>query len=885
MITSKHIINVVLGISLSSPIFGQLIEKTHITTDKALYAPSDTVWFKAYVFDRSNKLSDQSISLRFLLANTDGKKMLDRSLPILNGFSEGFFVAPKEAGKYGIIAMSGQMSDSHIDQAFIKDFYVRSELVDEVRLSAFQRDIQAKEGLFAVDVYSFINHDKPEPNFKFKYELWSDEGIIDKGRGRTGESGEVRLAFKSVNEINNLKLHLISNDKDISTPVRFTLPIYLPSQKIALQFFPEGGELIDGVSNRIAFKAINSFGEGLDFKGVLLNEKKQVIDSIVSFHRGMGSFFLTPQTGHNYFVQLIEASDSLYALPKAKKEGIVLSLRSGNDKTKRLSLLASKEMVSKEVLIEFSQFDKIIVTKKINLQSRQFFNLPIDQVSPGLARVTLYNRSGDPLAERLTFVTANQDLKFEISLDKQDYGPREEVKGVIKVTDSQGIPLSANFSLAAIDQDWSKGPGDDQPNLMANILLTSELKGNIPTPNFYFTDHPKAQEALDLVMMTHGWRKFVPSRQFDPESISGTILRNNNKRKRIIDKPLSILSFKGHSLMEVSTDQNGAFYIPSTYLKHKGDSFLLTSSSDGRKDRFSILLNDTARIASIDFFKSISAKFSEINPNLGIDLFKTKFKLQEDRFSNYLLLNTVEVVANLSNQSNCELQEYHFQKPWKTKTAEEIDMTKENIYNWLNQVTSKIHNVGDNLQSTRFGSRIVLEDAINSTFKVGKFNFPFRVYLNCEPIPVITFPGSGLPPDFQIEKTFESIDFSNLESISVKEQYPGPDLYPIIHINTIDDQILYKPIFRKYRFYTTYREYSREFYSPSYDTPEKVKDPVPDLRTTIFWQATMLTDEMGKAEFSFYNADRPNNIQITVEGVDGYSRIGSQSVVYKVSEN
>jgi hypothetical protein len=64
-----------------------------------------------------------------------------------------------------------------------------------------------------------------------------------------------------------------------------------------------------------------------------------------------------------------------------------------------------------------------------------------------------------------------------------------------------------------------------------------------------------------------------------------------------------------------------------------------------------------------------------------------------------------------------------------------------------------------------------------------------------------------------------------------------------------------------------------EFYSPKYDTKEKLENQQPDLRTTIYWQPNVLTDEEGKAKLNFYTADDPATYSVIIEGVSVDGRL------------
>ncbi|MGB1216603.1 MAG: alpha-2-macroglobulin family protein, partial [Saprospiraceae bacterium] len=100
-------------------------------------------------------------------------------------------------------------------------------------------------------------------------------------------------------------------------------------------------------------------------------------------------------------------------------------------------------------------------------------------------------------------------IKVNLNTDKEKYGPLDNVNLTVKVKDENGNPLQGDFSVAVVDDQIHTFADDKQDNILSRLLMTSELKGEIEEPNFYFNpEEEKADKAIDFVMMTHGWRRF-----------------------------------------------------------------------------------------------------------------------------------------------------------------------------------------------------------------------------------------------------------------------------------------------------------------------------------------------------------------------------------------
>ena len=89
-------------------------------------------------------------------------------------------------------------------------------------------------------------------------------------------------------------------------------------------FCPEGGYAVNGLESRMAFKAVNQSGRGVDFEGVLFENEKDTVMAFKSMHAGMGYFLYTPMSGKKYTAKIKKAdgTEGVFTLPEAKAEGL-----------------------------------------------------------------------------------------------------------------------------------------------------------------------------------------------------------------------------------------------------------------------------------------------------------------------------------------------------------------------------------------------------------------------------------------------------------------------------------------------------------------------------------------------------------------------------------
>ena len=313
--------------------------------------------------------------------------------------------------------------------------------------------------------------------------------------------------------------------------------------KIQVQFFPEGGDLVADFKQKVAFKISDSQGKSLDGRGTLFNSQQQPLLTFETFHRGMGAFSFTPQKGERYTIQMAGFSDTFF-LPNPLSDELELRLELPTPDSLPV-VVWKRHPGTAQVLLRCK--DSIVWQQKsIVLAGETRLSIPIAQLPVGIAQVLLLDEAGRPFAERLVFLHQARRARVQLRT-QQEYESGEEVKIDIEARDEHGNPLDGLFSLAVVnDQYWSL-VDDQSDNILSRLLLSAELKGKIEAPAFYFIpNESKALAALDLVMLTHGWRKFSwkEIRNIDPQKSAQLVPfpRLLEIRGRIIVYPPKLLA-------------------------------------------------------------------------------------------------------------------------------------------------------------------------------------------------------------------------------------------------------------------------------------------------------------------------------------------------------
>jgi hypothetical protein len=272
-----------------------------------------------------------------------------------------------------------------------------------------------------------------------------------------------------------------------------------------IQFFPEGGQMVEGLTSRIAFKAVNEKGLPVTMKAKLTDNNGKTITTISTEHDGMGVFEFTPASNTNYKVQVDGVAEA-FVLPKAEKEGI--SIRIDNSKPARVFVSVERNETNKDfynrLYLSATINGKLIFLNELNFdEGLSAAAISKKDLPPGILQITFFHPNGSVVAERLAFID-NYTVK-KPSITQTNI---KEQKGITYLTFRIDSLSTVSNSLLCSDASLAPPPFTTN-NLLSSLLLTSDLKGNINNPGYYIEDKSTVRlKHLDLLLMTHGWKRY-----------------------------------------------------------------------------------------------------------------------------------------------------------------------------------------------------------------------------------------------------------------------------------------------------------------------------------------------------------------------------------------
>lgn len=636
-------------------------------------------------------------------------------------------------------------------------------------------------------------------------------------------------------------------------------------EKINLQFFPEGGYLVSGLTSKVAFKATNGSGKGIYVKGQITDQDGNVIIPFESYHLGMGAFFLTPETGKTYFANIIQENDQgmAYVLPDVSEEGLVMSVDNSLDDVIRIFIQANDKFLNdhaREILIVVQAAGKIHYSSagKLNSISSLTSTIPKKNLPAGIIQLTLFSADGNPECERLVFIKQHPALRVRIETDKKSYHQKEKVLLDISVSDSKGNPVKGNFSLAVTDAGQVVDPANHSDNILTNLLLTSELKGTIEEPAFYFMpDNACSDTALDCLMLTQGWRRFLwkeilndewPAIHFDFEK--NVIVRQGQVLYPFKNAPetltrVSCLMLKSKKPYNSFTDKNGIFHFPVNAAYGEESLFFDVTDTKGQLNEFKIIFEN-------DLPAYRPAAWNDIlflSPEIKNCLKKRKEKAQIESSFNYSAEN------NIFYNANPEICDLGTKTSGYFETADyAVSLEKYNPFPTMAEVFREIV-THVSLQYKKGGNKIRIYSDENMR------NFDRQPLFLIDGIPTFN-KAFVLNLDPGIVETIEVIN-----STRKILQFGFLGQYGIVAITTKNGSITSEdiPDNNIIKFQGFYN--AREFYAPEYGNSTDIDKSKPDLRSLIYWNPLLITDSVGKASVSFYNTDNITKVDISIEGV------------------
>ena len=596
--------------------------------------------------------------------------------------------------------------------------------------------------------------------------------------------------------------------------------------------FPEGGSLIYGVNSVVAFKATYGNGFPEEVTGKVMEDDREIAE-IQCLHDGMGQFSVTPQLGRKYKVVLSDGRE--FDFPKIERNGLTLRVVR-NNQTGLMLLVSAPDSALHPIKIVAKLNGMPCGDAEGTVRGRQIIRLPRNLFTmQGIAEITLFD--GDrPVAERLVYVNPDARLNIAATTNEERYFRRDTGTVRLQVTDSAGRPIRAELAVSIFDKAYLYQPGHE--NILSHCYLSEQIRGSVFNPTYYFdTQNADRLAALDLLLLTQGWRRYVweseptPSIPLLTDGVSGVLTGKRDAGSKM--QVVNAFSPQGDTCA-IITDSTGRFEIdPQQMVKMPGRIYLKPFLSDKYKTK----LLFASPFDTINAYRLDRPQYLSQNHIFETDNGE-KFIVSDDKV---ILLDDVVVKAK-----------------------------RNSVYR------DKVTGFLDSLANVEgMGPEWVC-------FHVNQNDFTDTLFIL-----------NDYYPDFTAHPE------SNYCEGKIGKPIPGKE-YTVLKVHTYIDgvgrecgvfynmmQIVYpkrtytdERLMEMYGLSRTQGYYpKREFYQPDkFDLASSAPDP----RNLLQWQPAVMTDDNGVAEITFAASDLNTEFIGIVEAIDGSGLMGCQTFNFRV---
>lgn len=635
-----------------------------------------------------------------------------------------------------------------------------------------------------------------------------------------------------------------------------------------IDFFPEGGSLLENVTSVIGFKAVDSNGNPVELSGDVYDSNNELVTSFSSSHNGMGKFQIIPLEGKEYYAKIKTpiGAEFRVILPKALQNGYLLSYRMV--KGKNIITITTNTLTLSQnpnsALTIFCKAKGISYLETIQMltQNSLSFELPKDKTHEGISQITLFDSNLKPQSERLIYIEKEQDLEVLVTADKKSYKPNEKTTLNISSKSKAGLAKSASFSMSVTDMNGVVNEKDFDSNISSYFLIESDIRGKVHNPGYYFdATNLKRLEHLDDLLLTQGWRDFVwktmpkvdEKMSYKAEkgfTISGSVKQmfgskvlENNKLS------LTLKNEKQMNFFSAVTSSSGSFKFENLIFFGKTTMFLNNRNQKG-KFGGEIVLDPIEQATLPVLFKKSEFDLPERTRLIAKNVFEKYVNFGVDPE------NILEEVAIIGKKKEVSI----YGVPDYTYTADENTEKLPRVYDVLSEV-SGVWVRSDTIVSIsgETGAPLILVDGD----PVLKAELEF---VNSNEIIKIEVTRGNFSGYFI---TDEGMKTGGIISIFTKGSLRNRPRKESVHAFS-----------KKIEGFQT----ARVFYAPNPEKPNPELDNKLEVRNTIYWNPYVHPDKTGNINLSYYNSNFVAKVKVVLEGITGSGIPVVKKMYYNVNK-
>lgn len=648
----------------------------------------------------------------------------------------------------------------------------------------------------------------------------------------------------------------------------------ISDSEIDIQFLPESGTWLSDINQKIAFKAIDKSGKGIEVSGEIFDSNQNLVTNFKSNKLGIGTFLMLAKAREGYRAKInIENSSFTKSLSRSKQIGTSVKLENnlGNDSLS-ITVFSTLENEPLTIIGQARGLLCFIASVKADQQKRTI-KIAKNIFPIGVAQIILMNSKKEILNERSFFLNLNHQLQVKATSKSLTYGIRDSIPLQITVADLNNKPVAASLSIAVTDDSQVKKDANSDENILTYFLLTADLKGEIENPGYYFTSKTEqTANDLDALMLTQGWVSYdwdlntKPTFKAEKEyNISGRI--TNIANKPVAKAKITLLGKnKSAIMMDTLTNENGEFVFNQLPLIDSANFIIQALNSKSKTGTLGIEVN-TFKRPPITIAKQAHRAFEDQLDSTTIEQISAKKQVYQAGLKSGIILREIKITGKKTITGSKNLNGAGMASQIITE-AELTPIDKKTLFEVLQE----------KVKGFRVGKRKKVETIdffVNTDFArfifdgidIDYFYYPpegildndyynyVKVYLdyyNAEDIKGIEVLSNGYSSKYKsLYKSPMDLNTYTFFEITTKTG-AGPFLKKSANIHML------KPI--------NYGS-NKIFYSPKYSSKTS-SNTLPDYRSTIYWNPNIITKSNGEANLSFFAGDKKGTYTVWIEGTD-----------------
>lgn len=607
-----------------------------------------------------------------------------------------------------------------------------------------------------------------------------------------------------------------------------------------LQFFAESGTFLTGMLQTIAFKAIGADGLSETVKGTIVNQHNEEVATFASTHLGMGKVVLMAQPGDRFTARVTSAGgkEKQVELPIPADRGIGLNL-SYNRNRVSFTVANNTPLPIDSLRLLIHCRGEVVIHAALSKYEGQ---LPESILPAGISSFSIIDTRNRVWCERLYFSRNFIEPLITMQTDKESYLSREPVELDFLIQKADSTPLPGSFSVSVTDA-FHVGRDTINDDLRSYLLLSSDLRGYIESPQHYFNDNSlQTREKTDLLMLTQGWRRFntaeialkqYPENKYYMEvgqAISGKVY--NLFKKPVKNNNVILLNGYKNKIRFATTDSVGQFYFDGIEFPDSTNIMLKAMSKSK--------IVDVEVVPDAEQFPSVPVHLPDYlfgkKPISDEYLQASREKYYIDGGMMVIDLSEVTVSAEKKTASS----EYYY----SSLADNRLDAKRLADYQGMRvlDILSMLPGVevnGDNISIRGGGKPLFLINGIETEYAE---DINYLNVTDVEEIMLFKGPSAAI---------FGARGGNGAIAFTLKQGYEaqGKSSSSLSAIKPLGFQI------------------ADEFYMPRYDVDSVRNNPKRDLRTTVYWNPEVQPDSTGRVTLKFYTADNPNDYRVELQGL------------------